>query len=73
MIDIIGEINRAIDGFRDYFNCTPSYLVLSHVGKTFMKEQLDRISGNNEVFELKIYNGLQIIVTRRRDIIFELF
>ena len=66
------EIDRAIDSFEELYNVKPKYLVLSHIGKGLLEQRLGGMA-RNKISELVAYKGLQVIITKRRDIIFDLF
>ena len=65
------DIDRAIDNFRGLYNVKPEYLILSSIGKGLLEQRFGGIS--RKKLSLRMYKELQIIVTKRRDIIFDLF
>ena len=65
------EIDRAIDSFKKLYNVKPKYLILSFIGRGLLEQHFGGIS--REKLPLRVYKGLQIIITKRRDIIFDLF
>ncbi len=70
-MSIIDEIELAINKFIEKHKVKPIYLVLSNMGNNLLKQSLAEISGN-EIAELKAYKGLQVIITGKRDIVFDL-
>ena len=66
------EIDRAIDSFKELYNVKPKYLVLSSIGKGLLEQHFGGVN-RIKIYDLSWYKGLQVIVTKRHDIIFDLF
>lgn len=68
-MSIIEEIDFANDRFKKTYKETPAYIVLSKEGYKSLKSRLDEISGK-KIYELKKYKGMDVIKTKRHDVLF---